>query len=197
MRDILTISFAHPSLKGFLMWGFWDGAHWLNNAPIYNQDWSLKPSGTAFIDQVFHQWWTNTSAQTPTSGEVTLRGFKGKYRMRVACSNSIQEQDIVLDEDKVVTVKMNCTTRTREATELPVLSVWPNFIQNQLSVSWETFGSLEALYVSNSLGQLVANVQKPTGQELVLNTTSWPNGVYFLKADFGGRMASKKLVLQR
>jgi len=197
MRDFLTISFAHPSLKGFLMWGFWDGAHWLNNAPIYNQDWSLKPSGAAFIDQVFHQWWTNTSAQTPSSGEVTLRGFKGKYRMRVACSNSIQEQDIVLDGNKAVTVKMNCVTRTREANELPALSVLPNYIQNQLSVSWETALSPDALYFFNAMGQLVASIHKPEGSEYVMNVASWPTGVYFLKADFGGRIVSKKLVVQR
>ena len=197
MRDILTISFAHPSLKGFLMWGFWDGAHWMDNAPIYREDWSLKPSGTAFIDQVFNQWWTNTSAQTPASGDVLLRGFKGKCRLRVACSNSIQEQDIVLDGNKTVTVKMNCITRTREAAELPVLTVLPNLIQNQLTVGWETLVTPDALYVINAVGQLVAKVQKPEGQEIVFNTASWSSGVYFLKADFGGRMASRKLVVQR
>jgi len=44
-RDFLTLIFSHPLTEGFVMWGFWDGEHWLNDAPIYYKDWSLKPSG--------------------------------------------------------------------------------------------------------------------------------------------------------
>lgn len=29
MRDILICAFSHPAMHNFLMWGFWDGAHWL------------------------------------------------------------------------------------------------------------------------------------------------------------------------
>ena len=27
--------FSHPATNGFLMWGFWDGAHWKDNAPYF------------------------------------------------------------------------------------------------------------------------------------------------------------------
>ncbi len=27
-RDFLTICFSHPAMKGFMIWGFWEGAHW-------------------------------------------------------------------------------------------------------------------------------------------------------------------------
>lgn len=197
MRDILTITFAHPSQKGFLMWGFWDGAHWLGNAPIYKEDWSLKPSGTAFIDQVFNQWWTNAWAQTPVSGNVTLRGFKGKYRIRVACGNSIQEQDVVLDGDKTVVFNLNCTTRTREAPEEVSFSISPNLVRNQLVANWETPISPNGLYVFNALGQLMANTQKPEGGEYVFQTENWPSGVYIVKGDFGGKSVSRKVFVLR
>ena len=196
MRDILTITFAHPSQKGFLMWGFWDGAHWLGNAPIYKEDWSLKPSGTAFIDQVFNQWWTNTAAQTPSSGNVTLRGFKGKYRLRVACGTSIQEQDVVLDGDKTVIVNLNCTTRTREAAGEVAFSISPNLVRNQLVANWETPISPSALSVFNALGQLVANVQKPEGSAYVFEVGNWPAGVYVVRGDFGGKNVLRKVVVQ-
>ncbi len=197
MRDILTISFAHPSLKGFLMWGFWDGAHWTNNAPIFNNDWSLKPSGEAFIDQVFHQWWTNTSAQASTSGDVTLRGFRGKYRLRVACGNNIQEQDIVLDGDKTLTVTLNCTTRTREEETDFGFTVQPNLVSNQMAVRWESFQTPTVVEVYNALGQRMVAVQQPLGNAYVFEVSNWPAGVYFVRGDFDGNLVSRQVLVHR
>jgi len=52
MRDILIAAFSHPNMHNFVMWGFWDAAHWKNDSPIFHQDWSLKKSGQVFIDYV-------------------------------------------------------------------------------------------------------------------------------------------------
>jgi len=78
-RDLMTVLFSHPSVHAFLMWGFWDGAHWLNSSPIYNKDWTLKPSGQAYKDLVFKEWWTNLDGKTDASGSFKGRGFLGDY----------------------------------------------------------------------------------------------------------------------
>ncbi len=83
LRDFLTVSFSHPAVTGFHLWGFWDGQHWLNNAPLYREDWSLKPSGEAYIDLVFHQWWTDEQGRTDSQGQLTTRGFLGDYLITV------------------------------------------------------------------------------------------------------------------
>ncbi|MFN0037500.1 MAG: endo-1,4-beta-xylanase [Saprospiraceae bacterium] len=197
MRDILSISFAHPSLKGFLMWGFWDGAHWESNAPIFNEDWTLKPSGEAFIEQVFQQWWTNDSIQTPASGDATLRGFRGKYRLRVACGNAIQEQDLVLDGDRTVTVTLNCTTRTHDAGEEPGFFAHPNLVGNQLSLRWESPRAPHTLQVFNSIGQLAASAQDPAGNAHIFETANWPNGVYFVRGDFVGKSVWRTVLVHK
>ena len=59
LREFYTIVFSQPDTTGITMWGFWDGKHWQNDAPLFNQDWTLKPSGEAYLDLVFHQWWTD------------------------------------------------------------------------------------------------------------------------------------------
>ncbi len=59
MRDILIAAFSHPNMRNFVMWGFWDGAHWKNDSPIFHHNWSLKPSGRIFLDYVFEKWWTS------------------------------------------------------------------------------------------------------------------------------------------
>lgn len=197
MRDILTISFAHPSLKGFHMWGFWDGAHWQSNAPIFNADWSLKPGGAAYIDQVFNQWWTNASAQTTASGDVTIRGFRGKYRLRVACGNSIQEQDVVLDGNKSLTVNLNCLTRIRDAEEDLAFFVYPNIVSHQLSVRWNANNAPKNLQVFSPIGQQIAGLQNPIGGEYSFETSTWPNGLYIVRGNYGGKMISRTIMVQK
>ena len=81
MRDFLTVVFSHPSVTGFLMWGFWDGAHWKDDAPLFHKDWTRKPSGRAFFDLVFDAWWTDAEGRTDEQGELMVSGFLGEYEI--------------------------------------------------------------------------------------------------------------------
>ncbi len=82
-RDFLTAVFSHPSVAGFQMWGFWEGAHWLPRGAMYRRDWSEKPNGTAYRDLVFNEWWTRGSGTTDRDGRFTARAFYGDYRIVV------------------------------------------------------------------------------------------------------------------
>ena len=79
LNDVLTVMFSHPSVTGFLMWGFWDGSHWEQNAPMYNKDWSLKPSGKVYQSLVLSKWWTRLSGYTNKEGIYSGSGFLGDY----------------------------------------------------------------------------------------------------------------------
>lgn len=83
IRDILTVSFSHPKMTAFLMWGFWDGQHWKNNSPMFRKDWSLKPSGQQYSDLVYGKWWTDKNGNTDSAGRFDLRGFYGEYNVTV------------------------------------------------------------------------------------------------------------------
>jgi endo-1,4-beta-xylanase len=83
LRDFLTIAFSSPNVNSFLMWGFWEGSHWIPNAALYRQDWSIKPNGQAFKDLLFKKWWTNVSGLSNTGGQYGTRGFMGYYRVTV------------------------------------------------------------------------------------------------------------------
>jgi endo-1,4-beta-xylanase len=82
-RDFYTTLFSHPAVAGIMMWGFWDGAHWRRNAPLYRQDWSLKPAGEAYRDLVLKAWRTNEVAKTDATGTYKTRAFLGKYALKV------------------------------------------------------------------------------------------------------------------
>ncbi|MGC4067575.1 MAG: endo-1,4-beta-xylanase [Polyangiaceae bacterium] len=83
-RDFYTTLFSHPAVGGIVMWGFWDGSHWKNNAPLYRRDWSLKPAGEAYRELVKKLWHTDQTLRTDPQGTISLRGFLGTYNIVVS-----------------------------------------------------------------------------------------------------------------
>jgi GH35 family endo-1,4-beta-xylanase len=81
LKDFLTAVFSHPAANGFLMWGFWDGAHWHHKAPLFHQDWSPRASAKAYEDLVLKDWWTNAQGPTDPTGSYKTRGFLGSYEV--------------------------------------------------------------------------------------------------------------------
>jgi endo-1,4-beta-xylanase len=107
MRDFMTVIFSHPSVHGFLMWGFWDGKHWLGNAPIYRKDWSLKPSGEVYMDLVFNQWWTDVRGKSDTEGKMRVKGFLGEYEVTVRVGREERVEKLALGKgENVVVIEM-------------------------------------------------------------------------------------------
>ncbi len=80
-RDFLLAVMAHPAVHGLTLWGFWDGSHWKGNALLFRKDWTLKPSGEAWLDLLRGQWWTDREVTLAADGSATLRVWKGNYRI--------------------------------------------------------------------------------------------------------------------
>ncbi len=82
-RDFLTAAFSHPSVSSILMWGFWEGRHWLPDAALITRDWRVKPNGKAWLDLVKGTWWTRAEGRTAADGRFKTRGFYGDYTITV------------------------------------------------------------------------------------------------------------------
>lgn len=80
-RDFLTAMFAHGSISGVLLWGFWEKRHWIPNAAFYRADWSLRPAGQAWLNLVQKQWRTDAEGVTDARGEWKVRGYHGDYEI--------------------------------------------------------------------------------------------------------------------
>lgn len=83
MQEYLISAFSHESLEGITMWGFWEDAHWLPEAALFNSDWTEREALAAYRDLVFDQWWTEEQGLTDALGQFSLRGFKGDYEIVV------------------------------------------------------------------------------------------------------------------
>jgi GH35 family endo-1,4-beta-xylanase len=96
-RDLYTTLFSHPAVGGILMWGFWDGAHWHNSAPLYRQDFSIKPAGQAYRKLVLEDFRTNTTGTTDASGTFKTRGFYGTYEVVVSAGGKTKTAQFSFD----------------------------------------------------------------------------------------------------
>lgn len=81
--DYYRICFAHPSVEGILMWGFWAGANWIPASSLYRRDWSPTALADAYQDLVYKQWWTEHRATVDQNGFLSLPAFYGKYEVKV------------------------------------------------------------------------------------------------------------------
>ena len=201
MRDILTINFAHPSMKGFLMWGFWDGAHWLNNAPIYNTDWTVKPSGAAFIDQVFTQWWTDKTIASNLTGDALQRGFKGKYKITVtAPDGSVVIKNVTLDGDKMVVINTNTVTSTEEAGIALSFVLAPNPTEGSVQLTWnnqKTQGTATIRIVDMVGKTLFEQTVASESGNAHLDLSALPTGVYQLVFKNKHYTIVRKVILEK
>ncbi|MCY2974221.1 MAG: PA14 domain-containing protein [Planctomycetota bacterium] len=78
LRDYMKMSFSQSGVNQFLHWGFWSKSHWLPDAALYRDDFSIKPNGQAYEDLVFGDWWTDTRGTTRL-GAYVPRVFQGDY----------------------------------------------------------------------------------------------------------------------
>lgn len=83
LENYLRGAFSHPGVDSFLMWGFWDGRHWENEAPLFYQDWSEKPAYDVWTGLVFDAWWTSESGSTDSSGTYATSAFLGDHEITV------------------------------------------------------------------------------------------------------------------
>lgn len=97
LRDLLTVTFSHPKASGFIMWGFWDGAHWKGNAPLFRRDWTPKPA-LKMWQGLMQQWSTNAQGTTDARGEYQTRGFLGDYEVTITANGRTKTTPITLDK---------------------------------------------------------------------------------------------------
>ena len=104
LRQFYTIAFSHPAINGITMWGFWDGRHWANNAPLFRRDWSAKPAHDVYTQLVFDDWWTRENGTSGDTGNFDFRGFYGTYAVTAEFGNRVGRATATLNDDGATAV---------------------------------------------------------------------------------------------
>ncbi len=82
LENLYRTAFSHRNVGGILMWGFWDGQHWRDDAAIVEQNWTVNAAGRRY-QALRDEWSTEVTATTNASGVANFRGFHGDYDVRV------------------------------------------------------------------------------------------------------------------
>lgn len=98
-RDFMTAVFSHPSVKAFVMWGFWEGAHWRPSGAMLRRDWSPKPNADVYKDLVFKRWWTDAGGKTSSKGTFATRGFLGDYEIEAKAGGKSKTLKVSLPKE--------------------------------------------------------------------------------------------------
>ena len=81
LENLYRVAFAHPSVAGILMWGFWEKAHWRPRAAMLRADFSKKPAAEAYEKLVLGEWWTHETGTTDHRGQFSCRSFLGTLQV--------------------------------------------------------------------------------------------------------------------
>lgn len=83
LRDFMTAVFSEPKAVGFVQWGFWEGAHWIPAAALWDKNWNIREHGRMYTKLVTKTWSTNITALTGNNGALSIRGFTGDYLITI------------------------------------------------------------------------------------------------------------------
>ena len=87
--DFYRICFAHPAVKGIIMWGFWEKANWIPVSSMYRADWTPTPTADAYRELIFDTWWTKASGKANSKGIFTTNAFYGRYKITAGSDTRI------------------------------------------------------------------------------------------------------------
>jgi len=83
LATLYATAFAHPSVTGITMWGFWEGAHWRPDAALWDLDWTINLAGRTYRELVFNRWWTQWQGTIGPDGTVQVRVFYGDHEVEI------------------------------------------------------------------------------------------------------------------
>lgn len=188
MEDFLTIILSHQSVKGFLMWGFWDGAHWKDNSPMYFIDWSLKPAGEGFINKVFNDWWVDETIQLDGEGFLDMREFKGDYEFFLEDTGETFE--FKLTGDTTARVATNLIISTSEIEFEDQFLLFPNPTNDLINITNRSSHAFECELIDQT-GRILK--QGSLSKNHQLDVSTFNSGSYFVRIIMDGDSFVKKI----
>ncbi|CCQ34233.1 endoglucanase protein [Halorhabdus tiamatea SARL4B] len=142
-ENYLKGAFSHPGVDAFIMWGFWDGDHWEDEAPLFYEDWSQKPAYDVWTGLVYDEWWTDDSGTTDGSGTYATTAFLGDHEITVSTDSAETTETVsVSDASGTTTVTVTVEGDASAADDTQPPSVPANLTAtdatpSSITVSWD------------------------------------------------------------
>lgn len=75
--------FAHPSVEALIWWDLWDGASWVKNGGLLDENFKPKMVYDTLDKLINDEWHTEGSKTADDDGNISFSGFFGSYKLQV------------------------------------------------------------------------------------------------------------------
>ncbi|KAL8141003.1 hypothetical protein V2J09_007024 [Rumex salicifolius] len=82
LEVMLREAFAHPSVEGVMLWGFWELFMSRDNSHLVNAEGDVNEAGQRLIE-LKKEWTSHAHGYVDEQGEFGFRGFHGSYQVEV------------------------------------------------------------------------------------------------------------------
>ncbi len=159
---------------------------------MFDLNWNLKPSGEAFNNLVFDEWWTNETKTTNTDGLSTFRPFKGQHKIFIDYNGVTQEVDANITSDTTLTIVFGVTAT--EEPEVTLVKIIPNPTQEFIQITLPeelAYVDIDILDITGKVSQRFEQVSSGSNLDIDLNS-----GVYMVRVQSLDQTDYRKLVVQ-
>lgn len=98
-RDFLILCYSHEAVVGVQHWGFWESAHWLPLAAMFEADWTPKLNYYMYKEWVLNKWMTQLEGSTNSTGTFAGRGFHGDYTVTINHNGNTVKKSLTLSKE--------------------------------------------------------------------------------------------------
>lgn len=95
-REFYTVAFGDPNVEAIVSWGLDDKRAWLPGVGLIDSKNRPKPAFDALRRLILEDWRTDLVAKPNGSGEVSFRGFYGRYEVTVESRGKILKKSFDL-----------------------------------------------------------------------------------------------------
>lgn len=178
-RDILEAAFEHPSVDGFIMWGFWDPGHWRGNGPLFDSSWNAKAEAAPWFELVRGEWMPNlTGLSVDTNATWRSNGslFDGLYDITASAqgfSRTVSGYELTEDGQLTITIPIE-TPRLELTIDPESFSENGGSAQATVSRSGSTSASVDVQLSSSDLSEVTipSTVTIPAGASSAVFTVT-------------------------
>ncbi|KAJ4834733.1 Glycoside hydrolase, 10 [Turnera subulata] len=97
LEVMLREAFAHPSVEGVVLWGFWELYMFRRNAHLVNADGKINAAGKRFL-ALKKEWLSNAYGSIDVLREFRFRGFHGTYNVEIVSSSKQVNKTFVVEQ---------------------------------------------------------------------------------------------------
>lgn len=97
LEVMLREAFAHPSVEGIVLWGFWELYMSRENAYLVNAEGKINEAGRRYL-ALKKEWMSYATGRIDALGEFRFRGFHGTYNVEISSASQKLNMTFVVEK---------------------------------------------------------------------------------------------------